>query len=270
MRRTSRGGSAVPSSSGVSGSSPCPDRRPERHAQQRATAWRVRRVQPRPRAPRRSAGRSRARGRTRGASGRPWRGRSGRRRAAGPPRRTPARDRAPSATRRSAGSRPCPPSGLHLSALSTRFEIARWMRSGSPRTTVGSVEHLDRDAALRTRSAPGRPRSPRSRPREPRPRARRASRPRASSTMSATSAVSSSSSATMSARSDSRSAAGSRSACSSVWMLARRLAIGVRSSWLASATSWRCASTERSSASSVALKLRASRPSSSLPCASIL
>ena len=48
-------------------------------------------------------------------------------------------------------------------------------------------------------------------------------------------------------------------------MFARRLAIGVRSSWLASATRWRCASTERSSASSVALKLRASRASSSLP-----
>ena len=46
-------------------------------------------------------------------------------------------------------------------------------------------------------------------------------------------------------------------------MFARRLAIGVRSSWLASATSWRCASTERSRASSVALKLRARRESSS-------
>ena len=93
--------------------------------------------------------------------------------------------------------------------------------------------------------------------------------PRASSTMSATSAVSSSSSATMSARSDSSSAAGSRSACSSVWMFARRLAIGVRSSWLASATSWRCASTERSSESSVVLKLRARRPSSSFEVTSI-
>ena len=51
-------------------------------------------------------------------------------------------------------------------------------------------------------------------------------------------------------------------------MFARRLAIGVRSSWLASATRWRCASTERSSASSVALKLRASRASSSSPATS--
>ena len=51
-------------------------------------------------------------------------------------------------------------------------------------------------------------------------------------------------------------------------MFARRLAIGVRSSWPASATSWRWASTERSSASSVRLKLSASRPSSSLPLTS--
>ena len=62
--------------------------------------------------------------------------------------------------------------------------------------------------------------------------------------------------------------AGARTS-SSVWMLARRLAIGVRSSWLASATRWRCASTERSSASRVALKLRASRASSSSPVAAI-
>ena len=47
-------------------------------------------------------------------------------------------------------------------------------------------------------------------------------------------------------------------------MFARRLAIGVRSSWLASATRWRCASTERSSASRVVLKVRARRPSSSV------
>ena len=93
--------------------------------------------------------------------------------------------------------------------------------------------------------------------------------PRASSTTSPTSAVSSSSSARMSARSAARSSSGSRSASSIVWMFARRLAIGVRSSWLASATRWRCASTERSSASSVALKLRASRASSSSPVAAI-
>ena len=92
--------------------------------------------------------------------------------------------------------------------------------------------------------------------------------PRASSTTSPTSAVSSSSSAMMSARRLARSSSGSRSASSSTWMLARRLAIGVRSSWLASATRWRCASTECSSASSVALKLRARRASSSSPSTS--
>src|ERR687897_393003 len=52
-------------------------------------------------------------------------------------------------------------------------------------------------------------------------------------------------------------------------MFALRLAIGVRSSWLASATSWRWASTERSSKSSVWLKLRAKRPSSSSRSASM-
>ena len=52
-------------------------------------------------------------------------------------------------------------------------------------------------------------------------------------------------------------------------MLARRLAIGVRSSWLASATRWRCDTTERSSASSVELKLRARRVSSSRPVTSM-
>ncbi len=73
----------------------------------------------------------------------------------------------------------------------------------------------------------------------------------------------------MSARSAASSPAGRRSASSSTCTFARRLASGVRSSWLASATSWRCASTERSSASSVALKLAARRESSSLPTTSM-
>ncbi len=51
-------------------------------------------------------------------------------------------------------------------------------------------------------------------------------------------------------------------------MFARSEAIGVRSSWLASAIRWRWASTERSSASSVALKEPASRASSSRPVTS--
>ena len=92
--------------------------------------------------------------------------------------------------------------------------------------------------------------------------------PRASSTTSATSAVRLSSSSMMSARRPSLSSGDSRSACSSVWMFARSVAIGVRSSCEASATRWRCACTDRSSASSVALKLRARRASSSRPCTS--
>ncbi len=51
-------------------------------------------------------------------------------------------------------------------------------------------------------------------------------------------------------------------------MFARSEEIGVRSSWLASAIRWRWACTERSSASSVALKLSASRASSSWPSTS--
>ena len=134
------------------------------------------------------------------------------------------------------------------------------MRSGSPRTTVGSssawisarsparracrstarghdlVEaHVVERRRRAWRRAPARRRRPRAR-----------SARRAPPTMSR-------------AQRGAARRRGSRSASSSVWMFARRLAIGVRSSWLASATSWRCASTERSSASSVALKLRASR-----------
>ena len=83
--------------------------------------------------------------------------------------------------------------------------------------------------------------------------------------MSPTSAVSSSSSPITSARRASRSASGRRSSSRISCRLARIDAIGVRSSWEASATSWRCARTERSSASSVRLKVRASRASSSAP-----
>ena len=72
----------------------------------------------------------------------------------------------------------------------------------------------------------------------------------------------------MSARSASCSAGARRWASPSVWMFARSDEIGVRSSWLASAIRWRWAATERSSASRVALKLAASRPSSSRPATS--
>ena len=51
-------------------------------------------------------------------------------------------------------------------------------------------------------------------------------------------------------------------------MLLRSAAIGVRSSWEASATRWRWASIERSSASSVSLKLAARRRISTAPVSS--
>ena len=160
------------------------------------------------------------------------------------------------------------PGGLHLRALSSRFETARLMRSGSPRTTVGSsvarkrrrpsvaplgaldqrrddvVEpHVVERVARAARRARARPRRRRARSARRAPRRCRRAGPRAPP-------------------------GGRRSASSSTWTLARRLAIGVRSSWLASATRCRCASTERSSASSVALKLRARRASSSSPSTS--
>ena len=214
------------------------------------------------RRPRWPAGQWPARGPSRACRGPVASGRTGRRRAAGRPRRSPGRGRARRARRRPARTSTTPPGGDHLRAFSMTFDTARATRSGSPRTIVG------RSRANVTLS-PAR-RSARShvastmRSRRTSSTASSGCTPRASSTMSAISAVSSSSSATMSARSCSWSSSGSRSACSSVWMFARRLEIGVRSSWLASSTRCRCASTELSSAASAPLKLRASRPSSSL------
>src|SRR6201996_3147051 len=93
--------------------------------------------------------------------------------------------------------------------------------------------------------------------------------PRASSTTSPTRAVSSSSSSMMSVRRASRSS-GDRSFSSRIsWRLARIVAIGVRSSWEASATRLRCAWTDSSSASSVRLNVWASRASSSPPWTSM-
>ena len=154
-------------------------------------------------------------------------------------------------------------------ALSTRLDTARPIRSGSPRTSVGSSSAVivTRPAALRLARSVTALTTP-----STRTSSSRASglAPRASSTTSATRPVSWSSSSTMSARSiDALGLPAAGRASSSVWMLARRLAIGVRSSWLASATSWRCASAERSSASRVVLKLRARRASSSSPFTSI-
>ena len=89
--------------------------------------------------------------------------------------------------------------------------------------------------------------------------------PRASSTTSPTSAVSSSSSSSRSRTRRVRSSGGRPFARASTCTFVRRLESGVRSSCEASATSCRWEATELSSASSVVLKLRARRPSSSSP-----
>ena len=117
-------------------------------------------------------------------------------------------------------------------------------------------------------------------PARPRRRRRRSSRtssgscsacsPRASSTSSVTSPVSSpellDDVARGSAAAPPRAGRGRRWSTS---MFVRRLVSGVRSSCEASATSCRCAFSDRSSASSIVLKLSARRESSSRPFASI-
>ena len=167
---------------------------------------------------------------------------------------------------------PCSPSsttlpgGLHLIALSSRLETARLMRSGSPRTTVGSSV----DDELRRRRRCGAS----ARSHERRDDAVDADVVQDAAGLAAAREldhVADEGGQLVELDEDVRAQRGSlvlagrRSRSSSVWMFARRLAIGVRSSWLASATRWRCASTERSSASRVALKLRARRASSSSP-----
>ena len=140
---------------------------------------------------------------------------------------------------------------------------ARSIRSPSPCTSVGaSRESTVSDGARRRRrsTAPETIASTRTSPGSPLGRP-----PRASSTMSPTSAVSSSSSWITSARNASRSASGRRSSSRISCRLARIEAIGVRSSWEASATIRRWARTDRSSASSVWLNVAASRASSSAP-----
>lgn len=92
---------------------------------------------------------------------------------------------------------------------------------------------------------------------------------RARATRSPTRRVSSSSCATTSASSARRSGSGIASWRARTSRLVRRLVRGVRSSWLASATSRRCASRDVSSAESISLKLLASRASSSRPRTSI-
>ncbi len=164
--------------------------------------------------------------------------------AAGRRRRSRARGRAPRARRARRGRSPRRPRGDHLRAFSSTFETARSTRSGSPRTTVSSRSRSNDDGVAGASldaiadgvddqvEADLVERLVRLRRRAPARRCRRSAR-------SARRAPT-----RMSARSCSWSSSGSRSACSSVWMFVRRLEIGVRSSWLASSTRCRWASTE--------------------------
>ena len=157
-----------------------------------------------------------------------------------------------------------PPGGLHLRALSSRFETARrcararrarpsaraWLRSAARRRAARARSDERGDELVEAHVVE--------------PRSARA--PRASSTTSPTSAVSSSSSAMMSARRLSRSSLGQPIGVLEhldVRAQARRSACAARGSHRPRGGAAR--STERSSASSVALKLRASRASSSRP-----
>ena len=146
-------------------------------------------------------------------------------------------------------------------ALSRRFATRRVSRSGAPRTSHGSIRSAKTTcgASRRARSRPARTTSSsrtswKSAAVSPR---------RLRSTTSATRFVSSSVCVTRSRSRSARSPGGRPSARCSTSMFVRRLASGVRSSCDASATSWRCASTDRSSASRVVLNDRVRRPSSS-------
>ena len=190
------------------------------------------------------------------------RGRSGRRRTAGPPRRCPARGRARAAPRRGAS----PPRARRacLAALSSRFATARSRRLRTPSTSSAPGRGLER--ARRARAA--------ARARPPRRRARRAQRLELGRGLLVArevdevgdERVSSSSWATRSrAAARGRRARARRGASTS--RLVRSEVSGVRSSCEASATSRRCARWESSSASSIVLNAPARRASSSSPVA---
>ena len=193
-------------------------------------------------------------------------GRSDRRRGGGPRRRSRARGRGPRARRRRRGPRSSPPGGLHLIALSSRFEIARSTPPlDRPHGSSGRASSSKRDAsALRGRARVDRARDQQVEAEQRRrlvlvlgvarevdqvadqagqllqlrDRRRRAAPRRSSSEI--------------------------RSACVRTSMLVRRLASGVRSSCEASATSWRWASSESSSALEHLVEAAASAASSSL------
>ncbi len=179
-------------------------------------------------------------------------------------RRCPGRRRR--AHRRTSRTVTVPSEGLHFAALSSRLVTARSRLLESPTTTHGSVATSKAMPCARRRT---------------RVTARSTTSARstcattwvigssrASSTRSPTSALSSSIWPRTSSSSSSRASAG-RAVLPSAWRSRSRLVrsevSGVRSSWLASATSRRCRSREAPSASSIWLKAVASRATSSSP-----
>ena len=163
-----------------------------------------------------------------------------------------------------------PSGGLHLAALSSRLVTARSRAAGSPITHHGStwVSKCRLLARRRTRSTARSVTSARSTSSS----ASRVGSSRASSVRSPMRVVSSSIWNRTSSSSSAREASDSPP-CRSAWVSRSRLVrsevSGVRSSWPASATSWRCRSREADRAVSIALKARASRAISSLPSTSI-
>ena len=168
-----------------------------------------------------------------------------------------------SARRRGAGRRSSPPDGLHFAALSSRFAIARSSVAGVPTDVDRRELGVDRDAGLVARRPPDRLLGDEVEPHVLEGRLLLlAARELGELARSARSSPSSC--ATTSARSCSRSSGGSAPSRASTSMFVRRLVSGVRSSCDASWTSWRWRCAASSSDASIALKVVASRLSSSL------
>ena len=217
------------------------------------------------RGPRRPGARSPARGPSRACRAPRSRGRSGRRRAAGPRRRCRARGRARSLTvaERTSTS---PSGGLHFAALSSRFATARSIVAGTP-PTIASSSAPERDVragfVASARSLPRRRGRAGLPPAAPAParrgRARSARRPAPSSRSAG--------------RRRRRAAARVRRAAAPVARqhLDVRAQAGERRSQLVRGVldELALARADSSSAASIVLKLVASRLSSSVPAASI-
>ena len=118
------------------------------------------------------------------------RGRSARRRAAGRPRRCPGRGRARSARRRASATSTGAPDGLHFAALSSRFAIARSRLAGVPTIVDRGEVGVDRHVGVVPRRAPDRVLGERGRAAPPRARAAAPRRARARSARRSASVIS--------------------------------------------------------------------------------